>query len=75
MFQAKALKAVETPIHFDDKYDLLNLTLCEKEGPYHNLECIDRTCKKCGVDKLKAQLMATEVSDGTNDNLYLVYYM
>lgn len=37
-----------------DKYDVLNLTLCEKpHGKFHNLQCIERNCSECGVYKFQ----------------------
>jgi hypothetical protein len=37
-----------------DKYDILGATMCAKKPGqnYHNLECIERRCELCGVDKL-----------------------
>lgn len=36
-----------------DKYELLDLTLCPKDdNPYHKLDCIYRTCDRCGVHLL-----------------------
>ncbi len=41
-----------------DKYDLLNLTLCEGD---RKSTCIDRLCMKCGVDSLDRILQVPQV--------------
>ena len=40
------------------RYDLLKMTLCaRKEGAqFHERECIDRKCSKCGPKKLETQV-------------------
>lgn len=44
-----------------DKYDLLNLTMCEKQGEFHDLKCIYRECLQCGVQGLTDLIMEDEV--------------
>ncbi|XP_070549829.1 uncharacterized protein [Ptychodera flava] len=36
-----------------DKYDLVNLTLCEREHGNHSIECVERLCTSCGVKNLE----------------------
>ena len=38
-----------------DKYELSDMSMCEKEGTYHQLSCIKRTCSECGVEMLKSK--------------------
>ena len=47
----------------EDKYALLDETLCEKDGaPFHLLQCIERQCDDCGVIDLESSLLEVEVS-------------
>ena len=42
----------------NSKFDVLNASLCEKPtgSRFHQIECINRSCKKCGVEILKRKL-------------------
>ena len=43
------LRIVGTLVNIpSDKYDIMNATLCQKEGKYHK-KCIDWKCEICGV--------------------------
>lgn len=37
-------------------HDLLNESMCVHESEFAKLECIDRSCTKCGVEKVDARL-------------------
>ena len=39
-----------------DKFDVVNTTLCSKQGSYHAKQCIQRHCDKCGSSKLQEVL-------------------
>uniref|UniRef100_UPI00358FDA75 uncharacterized protein isoform X1 n=1 Tax=Myxine glutinosa TaxID=7769 RepID=UPI00358FDA75 len=39
-----------------DRYNVLDKTLCDYDGLYPKIACIDRQCKKCGTQQLKKYL-------------------
>ncbi|XP_070562440.1 uncharacterized protein [Ptychodera flava] len=46
-----------------DKYDLLNISLCEKQNGLHSYKCVSRQCEKCGVRKLRERLERISTED------------
>ena len=42
-------------VKLNNKYAMLDLTMCKKaeDDQYQDIACIKRTCKNCGVYKLK----------------------
>lgn len=61
-YKAQALKTAGLAgVH--NKYDLLDLTMCPKEGLYYRPECIQRTCGVCGMGKCKDSLYAMQVEE------------
>ena len=56
-----------TGMQIKSKYELCNLTLCEKgpEDTYHIRQCIERNCQNCGTGKL-FDLMKTMNDTGKN---------
>ena len=61
-FKLEALKAIG-PTAFEDKYALLDETLCEKDGaPFHSLQCIERQCDDCGIIDLESSLLEVKVT-------------
>ncbi|KAK7090626.1 uncharacterized protein [Littorina saxatilis] len=42
-----------------NKRAALDLTLCPKQGEFHNIACVERTCEHCGVRKLRDHLSTT----------------
>jgi hypothetical protein len=41
-----------------DKYALNDITLCQKDGKYHKITCLNRECNDCGVKKLDEHLVS-----------------
>lgn len=41
------------PTIFSKISEVVDATLCEKDGDYHNKLCLGRKCSKCGVNNLK----------------------
>lgn len=39
-----------------DKYDICKITLCDHEGKYPRIACVDRKCSSCGVGRVKSML-------------------
>ncbi|XP_070549241.1 uncharacterized protein [Ptychodera flava] len=56
-----------------NKYDLVNLTLCEKIDKFHSLQCIDRQCEKCGVHQLASKLDVLTQEHGAVDMTWMVW--
>ena len=44
-----------------DRYELVNLTLCDRRGEFHDLDCVDRCCEKCGIAELRELIDEDEV--------------
>lgn len=57
-FILKGLRQIKDGSHTipKDKFELVNLSLCEKESKYHDLDCIQRNCSDCGVKLVKDAL-------------------
>ena len=45
-----------------DRYELVNMTLCDRRGEFHDLNCVDRCCEKCGVAGLEDLIVEDEVN-------------
>lgn len=54
----KTLKAVLNTegVCLKNKYDIINSSMCAKQGPYHRRECIERQCKHCGVLNIREMI-------------------
>ena len=52
------LKVQESDFEINSRYDLLKMTLYSKQevAKFHNRECIDRKCSKCGPKKMEDQV-------------------
>lgn len=61
-YKAQALRQCGVPVN--DKFDLVNQTLCNKGNEeFHKKECVTRTCEACGVDKVEEMVRATGQSN------------
>ncbi len=54
-YKAQALKAAGIP-GVNDKYDLLDMSMCTREGTFNRPECVHRSCSSCGVQNLEDDL-------------------
>ena len=43
-----------------DKYSLRDVTVCKKEGEHHYIDCINRKCQTCGVNRIDEDLQKEE---------------
>ena len=41
-----------------DKYSLRDVTVCKKEGEHHYIDCINRKCQTCGVNRIDEHLQS-----------------
>jgi hypothetical protein len=52
----KTLNTVAKRSIIADKYALRDITMCNKQGEYHKIDCINRKCHDCGVDRIDLHL-------------------
>ncbi len=60
---------------FPNLSDLTEASMCPKEegAPYHKMECIERRCPECGVDKIKFTDRELDKSDSAAEVQYEDY--
>lgn len=51
------------PTIFSKLSEVVDATLCEKDGDYHNKLCLDRKCSKCGVNNFEISDKELDISD------------
>ena len=63
------------PKQFKDKYNAVNITLCEKgDETFHNLRCVDRQCTECRAGLIMIHLQPLLEGHGHEVNEYTVKF-
>ena len=48
-----------------NKFEVINASMCDKKGEYHDKNCIERNCMLCGVAKIKEDFHPLEEAYGS----------
>lgn len=50
------IQAIRNQVKFQNKYELIAMTMCPQPGCFYAKKCYKRNCANCGLDKIREEM-------------------